>query len=225
MARQSFSLGGVLYPTKTAATARLRAILNNAPLSREITDEADFATLLDLIHLHPEAEEKIGAGVRSFEVRVDPVWKTRQFWVLRDDGTETDFSFVVCLSPKLGSPEANARRALRNEIEPQIASFRAERCAGGGVVVDEVTGQPIPPGLLHIDHASPTFDTIQRAWLAARKLELVAIETTGHGDGETVILLADRELARDWQRYHLDHARLRCVARFTNLSTLRRGAA
>ncbi|WP_245739652.1 DCL family protein [Thioclava dalianensis] len=55
----------------------------------------DAEILTHLMHMHPEATEKIGPGIESFSVRTAD-YGTRCFWVNRVDGTTEKFSFRAC---------------------------------------------------------------------------------------------------------------------------------
>ena len=46
---------------------------------------------------HPEAEKKIGAGVKTFQIRNHPEHDTRCYMVMRVDGTCEDFSYRKCV--------------------------------------------------------------------------------------------------------------------------------
>jgi hypothetical protein len=216
-------LGAHEFRSKDAARKFVSKALHGARLG-PASAELD-AVLRDLLEHHPEAAEKIGCGVDFFEVAVDETWKSRQFHAVRLDGTRTRFSYIACFeSDAVRYAIQQAKRALRNAIAPQIVAFRDARVRGGGRVVDEVTGELIPEGELHVDHAPPEFDKILHGWLAERGHSLAALAIVPHGDTSTPTHLADEAISLDWQRYHLDRARLRLVARQTNLSLLRRGA-
>ncbi|CAA6657169.1 unnamed protein product [Spirodela intermedia] len=55
---------------------------------------------------HPEPERKIAGGVRSFEVRYHPLWKSRCFFLVRTDGSSDDFSFRKCVDHILPLPDS-----------------------------------------------------------------------------------------------------------------------
>lgn len=57
-----------------------------------IVNEADYKFLIELLSLHPEANEKIGIGVRRFYRRISEEG-TPCFYLERTDGTNDDFSF------------------------------------------------------------------------------------------------------------------------------------
>lgn len=62
--------------------------------------------LLDLIKKgHSEPEKKIGGGIKTFQVRTHPMWKSRCFFLVREDDTEDDFSFRKCVDHILPLPE------------------------------------------------------------------------------------------------------------------------
>ncbi|CAH2065037.1 unnamed protein product [Thlaspi arvense] len=62
--------------------------------------------LLDLVKKgHPEPEKKIGGGIKAFQIRNHPVWKSRCFFLVRVDETADDFSFRKCVDHILPLPE------------------------------------------------------------------------------------------------------------------------
>jgi hypothetical protein len=64
----------------------------------KISDSAHDAFLRDLIQIHPDAAEKIGAGVDYFAIKHDDkTGKTRHFIIHRVDGSLADFSWHCCI--------------------------------------------------------------------------------------------------------------------------------
>ncbi|KAK4750746.1 hypothetical protein SAY87_004228 [Trapa incisa] len=54
--------------------------------------------LLELIkNGHSEPEKKIDSGVKAFQVRYHPVFKSRCFFLVKEDGSMDDFSFRKCV--------------------------------------------------------------------------------------------------------------------------------
>ncbi|MFD6490703.1 DCL family protein [Streptomyces sp. NPDC060188] len=101
------NINGEQFPTKAAATARCQEILHAYPgepgsgagQPQDVTDATHTAFLAALVARHPEADEKIGAGISGFKVQVNPEGKgnTRCFYVIHPDGGSTHFSFRSCL--------------------------------------------------------------------------------------------------------------------------------
>lgn len=74
--------------------------------------------LLDLLKKgHPEPDKKIGGGIQAFQVRYHPTYKSRCFFLIREDETADDFSFRKCVDHMLPLPEdmkvkSDANKAL-----------------------------------------------------------------------------------------------------------------
>ncbi|KAJ7956402.1 protein DCL, chloroplastic [Quillaja saponaria] len=66
----------------------------------------EHTVLLELIKKgHSEPDNKIGGGVHAFQVRYHPMWKSRCFFLIRDDESVDDFSFRKCVDNILPLPE------------------------------------------------------------------------------------------------------------------------
>lgn len=73
--------------------------------------------LLDLLKKgHSEPERKIGTGVRAFQIRFHPHFKSRCFFVIREDDSVDDFSFRKCV----------------DHIQPLPANMQTKHYAKGG---------------------------------------------------------------------------------------------
>ena len=69
---------------------------------------------------HAEPDKKIGGGVKAFQVRYHPMFKSRCFFLVRSDGSSDDFSFRKCVDRILPLPE------------DMKAKFDANKALGGG---------------------------------------------------------------------------------------------
>jgi len=94
MPAKPVKIGLLSFSTKGEANDYLRTMLYKYDLGDKVTDE-DAEILTYLVHMHPEATEKIGAGIESFSIRTAD-YGTRCFWVNRVDGTTERFSFRAC---------------------------------------------------------------------------------------------------------------------------------
>ncbi|KAJ8560544.1 hypothetical protein K7X08_022404 [Anisodus acutangulus] len=66
----------------------------------------EHIVLLDLLKKgHSEPDRKIGTGIRAFQIRFHPQFKSRCFFVIREDGSSDDFSFRKCVDHILPLPE------------------------------------------------------------------------------------------------------------------------
>lgn len=209
-------IGNRLYKTKKSAGDAVRDILYAYQIGDTISDE-HACFMAHLLELHAEREQKIGAGIASFQVEQNI--GSRGFWITRVDGTRTDFSFLSCLTPR--TPEMEARAAFRTEVREQIQDFKEKEFLGVLMIACPVTLAGVSKSTAHVDHFNPTFEELLAAFLDGAPLTSVAVQPTA--DGETDTRLSDNVLAERWRSYHQENAKLRIVSRKANLSLLRRG--
>ncbi|KAK8267984.1 hypothetical protein V6Z11_D11G037400 [Gossypium hirsutum] len=63
-----------------------------------IKQQYEHMVLLELLKkVHEEPDKKIGKGIKGFQVRIHLVWKSKCFFVIKDDDTFDDFSFRKCV--------------------------------------------------------------------------------------------------------------------------------
>ncbi|XP_038984497.1 protein EMBRYO DEFECTIVE 514-like isoform X2 [Phoenix dactylifera] len=78
-------------------------------------NEYEHMVLLDILQRgHPEPDKKIGEGIRAFQVRYRPAWKSRCFFIVWVDGADDDFSFRKCIDQILPSPEHMKAQSVSN---------------------------------------------------------------------------------------------------------------
>lgn len=195
---------------------RAREILNRATIGQPIAGDAE-SFLRDLVTLHPEAEDKIGCGIDRFEVRQNE-WKGRTFWLVRLDGTETDFSFLKCLTPP--TAEQDFAHACRCCVVDQILAFKNAIFDRSPSIECPVTGEALTRQTAHIDHAPPnTFRELVARFAAQIPDIRAAVKPTADGDLRTTF--ADPSVAARFSEFHRANATLRAVSRRANLSVLR----
>ena len=82
-------------------TVFFRAMLNRYSIGDRVSDD-DAKDLVALMKRHDEQEEKIGCGIDHFEVLAAPHgYAGMCFWIVRNDGSRIDISFMHCLKEKL----------------------------------------------------------------------------------------------------------------------------
>ncbi|URE25134.1 hypothetical protein MUK42_15497 [Musa troglodytarum] len=91
---------------------------------------------------HPEPTKKIGVGIQAFQVRYHPAWKSRCFFVVRDDEIVDDFSFRKCVDNILPLPD-NMKARLSSSGGNKVTDHKkawsnqkggrgSRRCGGKG---------------------------------------------------------------------------------------------
>lgn len=220
-----YTIGGQTFNTQKELVEYVRGILRRYGNGTAL-DMLDFAFMADLLRMHPEADEKIGAGVVLFFVADNPVYpgdRNRGFRLVRIDGSETDFSFWECIRPT--SHRKKVLRALRSAVEADTMSFKtmAFDASLSGWLLCPVTYELLRPATAHVDHRAPkTFDVLVQMFLAHERLSFDDIRVAPTEDNTYQNYLVDADLRQRWISYHRDNAQLEIVSRQANLS-IRKG--
>jgi hypothetical protein len=220
MSRKPILVGSRAFALKKDAEDACRQILYKYQPDSRVVEAKDEQFLLDLLGLHPDCDGKLGDGIDFFEIRTNPKFvKQRTFYLIRRDGSETDFSFVKCLRPPTHRQVVMA--AMRHEVVMQIADF-ADLAYGSNLEVPcATTGVMVSRDAAHVDHSSPTFVELAEDFAARHGgWDEFAV---AHADGSIGVQLGNFEQAKAWRDYHCENARLRIVSIQANLSLLRRG--
>lgn len=93
----SCSLGDLTFETKQMVAKHASTVLNRAGLG-EVLAGGDEAFARALLAHHPEAALKLGLGVRAITVVLIPEWGTRNFLILREDGSVDNWSVKKCIN-------------------------------------------------------------------------------------------------------------------------------
>ncbi len=221
VAGHTFSGKGDLRKTLTATLKEQRP---GVPLSPPAA-----ALFLAVLPSHPAAAEKIGPGIRSLRVELHPVYRTPVLLIERNDGSETDVSYIAAIA-RIGRPanddepetpetgSADFVRAAREAVRPQIEAFRREAQARAadpqGRVHCGITGDLLPLCACDVDHELPwDFSSILEAFVHERQLVTSDVEIHGFEDGAAGRRFADPAMVADFADYHFARATLRIVER------------
>lgn len=216
------TIGTRFFKTKKAAEDECRAILYGYPAGATVTDANHHRFLDDLLLRHPDAAKKIGCGVIRFEVRQNPEYpRQRGIFLIRTDGTETDFSVFNCITPP--TTRVLALDAMRHAIAPQVIAVAERAFTATQPARCALTGVPLASRLeAHVDHAEPTFLQLARTFVdGVGGWDRVEVGSTDGMIGRVMVNEAQREA---WCAFHAERARLRVVSIQANLSLLRRTA-
>ncbi|KAL2340766.1 hypothetical protein Fmac_008706 [Flemingia macrophylla] len=89
--------------------------------------------LLELLkNGHAEPDKKVGGGVRAFQVRRHPTFKSRCFFLIREDDSVDDFSFRKCVDHILPLPEEMHLKSNANNANANKSSGGGGGGGGGG---------------------------------------------------------------------------------------------
>lgn len=218
---KSVLIGGMLFRSKKAALDFFRAIRDSYNDGERVSDEEHHRKLMDLMAVHPEAEDKIGCGISHFTVETEQEFKkSRHFKIHRTDGSDTDVSFRSPIEGR--NPRKDRLEALRRAIAPQIIEFQANAFEANPVHKCALTGEDVTTSSYHVDHEPPnTFHTLVDLWLVLEGIELLAVEITPPEDNQIVTEITNDRQKDSWQTFHQANARLRLLSPKGNLSGVR----
>jgi hypothetical protein len=212
-----FKLGDREFPTKAAAIAEAKRILDATPAGTSLQGE-DAIYIHNVFRLDPKYDAKAGDGILRITVQQNP--GSRCFWIVRRDGM-LDWSYRNCFYPP--SHRSDVAHTFRDEIQPQVDEFR-RRAFEDPHLACAVSREPLTRENAHADHEIP-FATLLANFLDERGLDVEAIEIIGGRFANTFNKLKDRELAFAWRTYHFERAVLRMVTKEVNTSLLRKKIA
>ena len=211
--------GGKNFKTKASLTAYCKYVLNTTTVGTFL--EGEWSDVLsDVLRMHTRFTEKVGNGSFKIGVRVCPINpRNRQFFILREDGSDTDFSYVKAISEskdKLG----RLKEALRASTKDQTVAFKnnyfKENQDGKGYVVCPETSLKIKLKDRHIDHYPKQFDEIVKEWSGEYNVSSEDVVMHPPGDNGTTWIIEDESLVESFQQYHLKNAEYRIVLNKVN---------
>lgn len=211
----NITLGDRQFPSKAAAKRYVNDLRLTCPLDVALGPPY-HAQLCGLIGYHPRRDEKVGAGISHFTVSLSDGWGNREFHLHRIDGTVVNFSYKKSLDPET-SPLHDAKKAMRGEVQEDIQTSKwrwwEDHADEAGLIICPVSGDVITGDQADADHAPPyTFDVLATTFLTA--LEIEPDENFVQSGGK--YLMADRDLATRWRRFHHKLAHLRIISSEAN---------
>lgn len=214
-----YVFGGMTFQSKEKLTNYVKYVLNNQKRGTFLEGKW-FDVVNDILKQHENYQQKVGAGEYKIGVRacsVNP--KNNQFYILRQDGTDTDFSFYKALTKR--SQSSKVKESLRGLIKDQMISYKEdyfnENSDSKGYCICPVTNLKITKKSSHLDHYPVQFDQIVSDWLESNNLCFDGIGILPTQDNDTHGTLADENLADSFYKYHLLNAQYRVVLDKVNL--------
>lgn len=162
-----------------------------------------FAFIHHILDRHDNKTEKIGCGVKRFEVS-DEIRGGKRIQIYRRDDSKVDFSWVKCV--KLNTGKGNLNTCFRNAIRPQIEEFRKTSI---GKNCDMCSASQD----LQVDHVK-LFSHLTREFVKLRPPSEVYQDPTQPNN----ISFVNADYAAEWQRYHADNCTLRILCGHCNQS-------
>lgn len=220
MARKPIVLNGIEFKFQKDAIAYFKDMLNRYRNGQTITGD-DYNTLLALLARHPEADQKIGCGVkRLYKDRTD--MPTSCFWIERTDGSKTDFSYRTAISAKGKSLYQEFLEACRVAVQDDLRltkeRFFEKFADQDGKVICDITGDKVAIYESHLDHKKPlTFQVLVNTFIGANDIKITSEMLSLAQDAQFQTTFVDLELKNKFRRYHNKMAQLRIIKAEHNL--------
>jgi len=214
--RKWYQIGRLSFKYKKDIIAYYKNILNSYKFQGLLND-SDFNDVLNLLKIHPNAQEKIGIGIK--EIIVDETrYKTKCFNAIRFDSSSEIFSYIKCINGDL-SPIAKFSKTCRDVIADDLRLVKLSFFKGNskkGRVKCQETGELSLWEELNVDHRQPnTFSVIVDRFIELHKIDLYSVEYIETIDN--VYSFKDDDLAEKFRQYHKEKANLRLVRKDNNL--------
>jgi len=212
--KPKYEIGGQAFHTKDDVLNHAKKIKEAQEDFEPISDEAALNFLGDLIARHPNAEEKIGCGIKSIVVSYNDEKGAREFQILRNNGSRDNFSPRKCIFQI--SPNADLHEACRDAVKDQITAYRIKTFTENSTPACPYRGITLTDENSHVDHTPPlTFEKLVKDWMNDLGLSRENVQLTDSG---AMKILGDENQLQSWQDYHQRHAQLRLLSIAANLS-------
>lgn len=177
-------------------------MLRGYPVGSRVDDPEHHRLLLDLLDMHPYAEDKIGPGVEAFAIAPPQRGPYSGFQVIRTDGTRIDFSYQDCLKPR--TYRQQVLNVMGDEVRQTKSDyFEARRAAD--TLISDLSGQPLASTDIAVSYfQGPAFNAIAEEFAESlggwETIELTSSAEQGLGR------FVDRDLAERWFIHHQERA-------------------
>ncbi|MBL4904416.1 MAG: DCL family protein [Desulfocapsa sp.] len=214
--KKMIHIGQLSFKYKKDVIAHFKNILNSYKFKETLNTE-DFVDVLNLLKIHPNAKEKIGAGIEKVIVK-ETRYKTKCFSVIRVDSSCEIFSYMKCINGSL-SPLTKFSKTCRDVIADDLRLVKLSFFKGNskkGKVKCQETGELSLWVELNVDHRQPnTFSVIVDRFIELHKIDLLSIEYIETMDN--VYSFKNDSLSEKFRKYHKEKANLRIVRKDKNL--------
>lgn len=200
---------------KTETKKKCSNILNSGIDNFTLGEDFDF--LCDLFKQHPRYKSKTkGQNIVCIKVKRAGRYNTKCFYIVREDGTETDISVYTCIDGKeIKIKDINM--ACRDAIDPLIYKMRKSVklpfvCPVSGVIVNSMND-------VHIDHYDLDFKDVVSRWIEENGGEdEIYNYISDTNDNETVTYFVNPEIKKNFIDFHNLNTHLRAIHKQANLT-------
>lgn len=202
--------------TKKEKLERCKSILNSG--QNVITSAEEFNFLVEIFKAHPYWELKCkGQGIKLIEIRQDPTYKTKCFYIVRDNDTCTDISYLSCINPE-NLKKKDVLKACRRAIEDIKRAFAAKLIFPIICPIEHIELKSLYD--VNIDHYDLDFKELVKIWIDKHGgIENLWQYVCPVKDNSSETFFTSQEIIDDFIDFHNKNTHLRAISKHANLST------
>ena len=221
MAGKVTKIGSKTFATKKELQDYVQGVLYSVRKGDPLTGIA-LKVVDTVFRNHPNHEDKTQGQSYKIAARTSsgPLKQYREFYIIREDGTETDFSYKTALAGKT-CKITHIKHALRCIVQQQQWDAKTEYFEkyqdNKGYVVCPVTNLKVKYKESHVDHYPIKFETIVANWFKENNLTSTTLGLQDGGDNAMCMVVSDKALENSFYDYHETNAKYRVILAKANL--------
>lgn len=201
------TIQGQTFSTKKSLEKKCKKILNSYK-SGDRLNLFDEEFMISFFMQLAKSKKLKGQNIVAIYVRKSAHFPNQQFWIKREDGTETDISYLSCINPP--KPIDEIKAACRRAVESIIKEYKFKHVYP---TTSDLSGQPIQcPDDAEVDHYDMDFVELVRNWVSLNGgEEKVHSKINETEDGSEKTEFTDRALVESFIQYHNSNTHLRLI--------------
>ena len=201
------TIQGQTFSTKKSLEEKCKKILNSYK-SGDRLNLFDEEFMISFFMQLAKSNKLKGQNIVAIYVRKSTLFRNLQFWIKREDGTETDISYPSCIYPP--KPIEEISDACRRAVGSIITEYKFKHVYP---TTSDLSGQSILcPDDAEVDHYDMDFVELVRNWVSLNGgEEKVHSKINETEDGSEKTEFTDRALVESFIQYHNSHTHLRLI--------------
>ena len=183
----------------------------------EFLKGADIGAMVYYLKKHRWYDQKTGGQEYRIFVGTNYKYNTRGFFIERDDGSRTDFSFYECIYPTKIYRQ-DFVKAARTAIEQDIIDFRNEYFSFSDVLRCPLCQEEMNKTHSHIDHYPVKFKDLLNNFIKVNDIkDFKELTEPENWDNVIGVEITNIDIKNKWIAYHKKYAKLRVLCPECNL--------
>ena len=207
MAKFVVTIQGQTFSTKKSLKEKCKKILNSYKDGDRL-NLFDEEFMIDFFTQLAKSNKLKGLKIVEVYVRKSKNFPNLQFWIKREDGTETDISYPNCISPRKKIDEISD--ACRRAVESIITEYKFKHVYP---TTSDLSGQSIVCiDEAEVDHYDMDFVELVNNWVSLNGgEEKIYSKINETEDGSEITEFTDGALVESFIQYHNSHTHLRLI--------------